>query len=151
VAADGRGKGRARRVCNRSGDPPVGTLGRGSAGQNAEGAEPRVERCPYAFFRGREKKSTSRFALTLPFPRRPLALFQPFSRAVSIYPRPRTRSPCAAGADVAGNPKESASSDSDRMWSDGFQDGRVKKTKTLISMCVRLLVALSLSLLGRFQ
>jgi hypothetical protein len=40
-------------------DPPVGTLGRGSAGQNAEGAEPRVERCPYAFFRGRETRSWS--------------------------------------------------------------------------------------------
>jgi hypothetical protein len=54
VAADRRGKARARRACNRSGDPPVGTLGRGSAGQNAEGAEPRVECCPYAFFRGRD-------------------------------------------------------------------------------------------------
>jgi hypothetical protein len=59
VAADGRGKGRARRVCNRSGDPPVGTLGRGSAGQNAEGAEPRVERCPYAFLGVEKKKHVS--------------------------------------------------------------------------------------------
>jgi hypothetical protein len=35
-------------------DPPVGTLGRGSAGQNAEGAEPRGGALPLRVFRGRD-------------------------------------------------------------------------------------------------
>jgi hypothetical protein len=58
-----RGKGRARRVCNRSEgtkgcvpvwDQTVSALGRGSAGQNGEGAEPRGGALPLRVFRGRD-------------------------------------------------------------------------------------------------
>jgi hypothetical protein len=54
-----RGKGRARRVCNRSEgtkgyvpvwDQSVGVLGRCSARQNAEGAEPRGGALPLRVF-----------------------------------------------------------------------------------------------------